>query len=270
MVRDAEIGDPTAKEVLKCIADQSNDAGTGVWSSIDYFRWSTERSRSTVKRALEYLRENEFIMPDGTSKYGTNRWVINTAKLQDLKREWRSPVDKNDRVTVDPQGQSEPSGRVTVDLPQGQSEPLTPIEPSTISESAEIEYIDDVGGVPDERQIEWYAFLEGWRKCFPNKSQPLKSNTTLRNKFYTRLKDEGFRAKWREALWVSKDKQYLHDDGWFKAKWFVHNNDNYEKLLDGTFSFKEKGQQVTQPAQPPAQVHVTPTEINNWRNRRTK
>ena len=61
LVRDAKIGNPTAKEVLKVIADQANDAGTSVWSSIEYFVFSTERDRSTVKRALKFLQDEEMI-----------------------------------------------------------------------------------------------------------------------------------------------------------------------------------------------------------------
>ena len=114
-------------------------------------------------------------------------------------------------------------------------------EPKTLESVEEPTYIDDVDGVPDERQIEWFAFIEGWEKCFPKKAQPRKTNTSLKNKFYARFKDAGFRAKWKSALWVSRDRKFLQSEGWFKAKWFLHNNDNYEKLIDGTFDFKDSG-----------------------------
>ena len=56
----------------------------------------------------------------------------------------------------------------------------------------------------------------------------------------------------------NKGKRYLQKDGWFKAKWFVHNDDNYEKLLDGTFDFKEE--QSKAPAKQPKFVDARPKE----------
>jgi hypothetical protein len=239
MVRDARLKDPVAKSVLKVIADQSNDAGTGVWSSFAYIAWCIERDRSTVIKKCNFLRDMDLL--DSTKRSGTtNLWTINLEKLNEIGVPYREPIE----VAEDDQGgrqeRLEGSPKTTTVVAEGDLSPKeAPIEP---------EYIDDVDGVPDERQIEWLAFLEGWKKSFPNKAQPRKTNTALRTKFYARLKDAGFRARWRSALWNSRNKKYLQDEGWFKAKWFVHNNDNYEKLLDGTFDFKEK--QVTQVTKP--------------------
>jgi hypothetical protein len=267
MVRDAKIGNPTAKEVLKCIADQSNDSGRGVWSSIAYFVFSTERDRSTVKRALTFLQDEDFIDHVAWTTYGTHLWKMNLEKLESVMRVWRHGPDDMDADDIEFWGeQSEPGaesteGRGRVNRGEGQTAPQAPNNPDeTLQE--EPTYVDDIDGVPDERQMEWLAFLEGWKKSFPDKAQPRKTNTALRNKFYTRLKDEGFRAKWRSALWSSRNRQFLHDEGWFKAKWFLHNNDNYEKLLDGTFDFKEKQQKKTGHVTRPGIVDARPKEAS--------
>ena len=260
LVRDAKIGNPTAKEVLKVIADQANDAGTSVWSSIEYFVFSTERDRSTVKRALKFLQDEGFLKHVGWTKYGTHMWALDTWALGECVRVWQSPEE------IDLEGvQTEPRGEGRLNQGEGQTEPLTPIEPKNknsfdvdTQETEEPEYVNDVDGVPDERQMEWIAFIAGWLECFPMKAQPRKSNTALRTKFYARLKDAGFRANWRSALWNNKGKRYLQKDGWFKAKWFVHNDDNYEKLLDGTFDFKEE--QSKAPAKQPKFVDARPKE----------
>ena len=39
-------------------------------------------------------------------------------------------------------------------------------------------------------------------------------------------------------MWVAKKLDWPHEEGWFKAGWFLHNDENYLKLLDGTFDFK--------------------------------
>lgn len=107
-----------------------------------------------------------------------------------------------------------------------------------IDPSQEPEYIDDVEGVPEEWLIEWFRFLEGWKYCFPDKAQPRKSNTGMKKKFKTRFKNEGFRKDWGLALIRTKTLAWAKNEGWFKAEWFVKNDDNYLKLLDGTFDFK--------------------------------
>lgn len=57
LVDQSRIGDVYAKTVLRKIADQSNDAGSGVWSSHGYIAWCTEIGQSTVAKKCVELRE---------------------------------------------------------------------------------------------------------------------------------------------------------------------------------------------------------------------
>jgi hypothetical protein len=124
---------------------------------------------------------------------------------------------------------------------------------------------DSQDGVPYEWQIELDNFLTGWKTCFPDKAQPRRSG--MIRKWRTRFNDEGFRANWRQALWIAKDLTWAQKEGWFKWQWFLHNDENYEKILDGTFDFKENQtpQQVTQPARK-VQADIS---VEDWENRRT-
>ena len=299
LVRDARIIDPVAKEVLKVIADQSNDAGTGVWSSYKYIAWCLERDRRTVIRKCNLLREMGIL--SSTQREGsTNLWSVDTVALQAVGVPYRDKIEATNETAGDTPSDTPPPGVTntsdTVPLEEGQ--PATPVvtadhlspyiapnnqEPSRSEgklremdmadgidpsyDGKELEYVDDIDGVPDERQIEWLSFIAGWLECFPKKAQPRKTNTALRTKFYARLKNAGFRQDWKKALWVSRHKNFLKEEGWFKAKWFVHNNDNYEKLLDGTFDFKLK-QKKEEEVMQPARKEVATITADEWSNRR--
>jgi hypothetical protein len=89
---------------------------------------------------------------------------------------------------------------------------------------------------PNEMEMELDNFLRGWKTCFPDKAQPRRSSAI--KKWKTRFKNERFRSMWRRALWETKDLTWAHNEGWFKWQWFLHNDENFEKLLDGTFDFK--------------------------------
>lgn len=281
MVRDARIGNPTAKEVLKCIADQSNDSGRGVWSSIAYFVFSTERDRSTVKRALRFLQDEDYIEHVNWTTYGTHLWKINTDKLEAVMRPWKRGPDDMDEDDIEYwEGQSEPGakradGEVTVTLGEGQTAPQAQINPnepqieydedgSPLLEGqvrpVEPTYIDDVDGVPDELEMEWDNFLKGWKTCFPDKAQPRRTNTSLRSKFKTRMKNADWRNNWRQALWKAKDWDWAQEEGWFKAEWVLKNNDNIHKLLDGTFDFKLNEKKQTGHVTRPQFVDARPQE----------
>lgn len=94
MVRDARLGKSraTAKEVLKQIADQSNDAGTGVWSSYAYIAWCIERDRGTVIRQCKWLKKKGLI--SSTKRSGTtNLWKIHLDVLDAMGEPYRQPIE---------------------------------------------------------------------------------------------------------------------------------------------------------------------------------
>lgn len=86
---------------------------------------------------------------------------------------------------------------------------------------------------PDSK--EWQELLSLWCKKFPRKPQPRKSNNTLRGKFSTRMKSKHFRENWQEALTIGAGSEFLHESNWFDLHWFLKNDDNYEKCLNGKY-----------------------------------
>jgi 5-methylcytosine-specific restriction endonuclease McrA len=129
------------------------------------------------------------------------------------------------------------------------TETVSDLPTETITNPLEPTYVElQEDETPNEMQMELDNFLTGWKTCFPNKTQP-RASTAIK-KWKPRFKNEGFRSKWRQALWATKDLPWAHEEGWFKWQWFLHNNENYQKLLDGTFDFKmsQKGKISNEPA----------------------
>jgi hypothetical protein len=107
MVRDARIGDPTAKEVLRVVADQCNDAGTGVWSSFQYIAWCIERNRSTVIKKCNVLRDKGLL--DRTKRSGTsNLWKIDLEKLEKIGVPYREPIEIEEELPETTSGETPP------------------------------------------------------------------------------------------------------------------------------------------------------------------
>ncbi len=50
-----------------------------------------------------------------------------------------------------------------------------------------------------------------------------------------------FRERWREALGRARDSKFLADSRWFTAAWFLHNDGNWEKCLDGNYDDNDNG-----------------------------
>lgn len=225
LVRDALIGDPTAKEVLKLIADQCNDAGSGVWSSFAYIAWCLERDRSTIIKKCKLLQD-EGILTSAKRQGRTNLWYISPDKLTELGRTYR------DKIEVDEVGSELETDQGDLETGVVVSGDPSPLEPQKKQELS----VSDENFEEPTYEVELDNFLIGWKTCFPNKPQPRAS--TAITKFKVRFKNEGFRANWRKALWATKDLDWAHEEGWFKWQWVLHNNENYAKLLDGTFDFK--------------------------------
>jgi len=86
---------------------------------------------------------------------------------------------------------------------------------------------------------------EAWKNYYPEKRQ--YKYETVKDKISARYKNKGFKEKWAEALRMSCNVNDLRSDGWFSFEYFIRNNTNYLKLLDGTFSFKNNHNGKSQP-----------------------
>ena len=212
---------PSEKAVLNAMADNAWDDGSSCYPSQGKLAHKTCFNKRTVGRALQGLKDKGLVVAVGKTSMNVVEYLIDIDKVSEMAVEYapQRPYPHDTMSNTPSQGDVE-----TV------SEP--PDEPS---------YVDDIDGVPDELGMEWDNFLNGWLYCFPDKAQPRPSNTSLRNKFRTRMKNTNWRNNWRKGLMAAKKTKWAHEDGWFKAAWVLKNDDNLFKLLDGTFDFKERG-----------------------------
>lgn len=252
MVFDLQALTPTEKSVLLAMADNAWDDGTSCYPSRGRLEHKTSLSHATVDRALRTMRQAGWIMKTGETDMGVVEWTIDVAKVA-MSAEPYEPAR--------PYTQSEYTPTLTVSVPPTQSEYQTVSEPT---------YIDDKDGVPDELMMEWDTFLKGWAHYFPNKTQPRPTNANLIRKFKTRMKNTDWRSNWKQAVKTASQWQWAQNEGWFKAEWILHNDDNIFKLLDGTFNFKLNQPLTPAPTSSKIDVDEYAKQMNAWKNRRTK
>ena len=73
---------------------------------------------------------------------------------------------------------------------------------------------------------------------FPSKPQPRPTNKTLCKKLTTRLKEAEFRDTWIAAMTRASKSTWCNEGGWFTLDWFLKNDDNWRKCLDGNYDDK--------------------------------
>ena len=78
-------------------------------------------------------------------------------------------------------------------------------------------------------------FLEMWKFYFPDKPQPREPFTKIKAKLKTRLKDDYFELNYEKALEIASKSEFVKNGGWFDALWFLHNEENWEKCLNGKY-----------------------------------
>lgn len=91
---------------------------------------------------------------------------------------------------------------------------------------------------PGESDSGYDKIRETWADMFPKKPQPRKDNATLRSKARTRMKSAYFCDKWYEALARASQSTFLHEGGFFDLGWFLKNDDNWQKCLNGNYDDK--------------------------------
>jgi hypothetical protein len=62
---------------------------------------------------------------------------------------------------------------------------------------------------------------------------------TIQSGMIARLKGTDFRKGWIFALERAGHQEYLKDSSWFNADFFLRNDNNWRKIIKGTYDFKE-------------------------------
>ena len=98
------------------------------------------------------------------------------------------------------------------------------------------------------------AVFDAWERYFPGKPQPRRTDAQ-RKKVKTRLKNAHFRENYEAALATASQSQALQNESWFSFEFFVKNESNLQKMLDGWMTWKDK--QFNGQIHKPALAHVT-------------
>lgn len=88
------------------------------------------------------------------------------------------------------------------------------------------------------------AIFAAWERCFPGKPQPRRT-AAQREKVRERLKSSHFRDSYETALATAAQSPTLQSESWFSFDFFVKNEANYQKMLDGWMAWKDKQQNGT-------------------------
>lgn len=101
------------------------------------------------------------------------------------------------------------------------------------------------------------AIFAAWERYFPGKPQPRRTSVQ-REKVRDRLKSSHFQESYETALATAAQSPTLQSESWFSFDFFVKNEANYQKMLDGWMAWKDK--QLNGAAPNPATSSVTIAE----------
>lgn len=125
------------KFILLYYADRGNDEGENIWPAVRSVAKMTSLSRRTVQRLTKEMVDDGLLVPDGSSKHGTNRYKI----ILDLVRDYEPKIkpededddpgpNKSEEQTEQPTGDTV-TPPVTMSLPpcQPDTPPVSPCHP---------------------------------------------------------------------------------------------------------------------------------------------
>jgi hypothetical protein len=85
--------EPTRRMVALIYANFANDDGENSWPSVSTISRMTGLTDRAVRTNVKTLVADKILVPDGQSKYRTNRFKLNRSALLDYKREVKSEFD---------------------------------------------------------------------------------------------------------------------------------------------------------------------------------
>jgi uncharacterized protein YdbL (DUF1318 family) len=84
------------------------------------------------------------------------------------------------------------------------------------------------------------VLLSAWGDLFPKKPQPKPETPAIKDKVKARWKSTHFRENWQQAMAAAARSPTCQAESWFDFKFFVKNDENYQKCLDNWMAWKDK------------------------------
>jgi len=176
------------KPLAACLADQANDQGEGIYSSIAYLAWKLSTSERTVQRGMRNLRGMGVIKQQGFKKFGRVFVPIYRFIASNLpaRPPWRfKQGDTDDAPSVSPRGGDEvtkardevPSvarrGDIAVS-PKPLEEPLDrPVREEAASSASSVEIVQAFEAI-DCKPFGHPEFQQAWTRAW---SEAVKGQT---------------------------------------------------------------------------------------------
>ena len=80
-----------------------------------------------------------------------------------------------------------------------------------------------------------------WARLFPGKPQPRSLGGKNTGHLKARMASKDFMENWQDALKRAARSTFLDENGFFTLWWFILNDDNWQKCLDGNYDDKGAG-----------------------------
>lgn len=216
-----------AKLLLLAIADIADATGKA-WPSIGKLAEMINVEERSAKRLIKQCEDaGELLISRACGRGNTNEYIITYCEKGD------TPDTIMEEIKGDPTAQKGDSTVIKGDssvrkgdspVTQNHQEPSeNQIEPKeTLATSA----------------AEYHEFRQEWARYFPDKAQPRENNKTVQQKLKTRMQSKHFKENWQIALERASGSKFLRQSGFFDVSWFLQNENNYEKCLNGNYDDK--------------------------------
>lgn len=241
--------EPEAKLLWVYLFSNLRTSVSGLYElPLRFIAFETGIDRKTVQQHLNEFEAADKIMYDGTVMWIKTMQKYNATESVKVKTRIEKDVERVSDCDVkiaylqfygaETEGKY-PIREPQIPYPQNESETETETETEQETDHEEPAVLSSDSAAPKSDtpapSAGFAEFLKGWGVCFPEKAQPRPSNKTLQRKFDTRIKSPHFRENWKRALIRGKKSTFLNKSNWFDAAWFLQNDHNYEKILNGKY-----------------------------------
>lgn len=204
------------KFILLAYADHADHDGNNVFPAIASVALKTGYSERSVQRITRKIEERGLLISKGVNqRYQTNQYYI--------------PIPGGDKTTPPTDGGVTNGTNGGDNLSQRGDIAVSPEPSLTVNKPSLVNAI------------------AMWKELFPSKPQPRPTTGTIKTKWKTRIKDNYFIENYHRALQMASMNKGLVKKSWFNFRWVIHNDINYQKLIDGEFAWMNKGNKDSDP-----------------------